>query len=702
MAEASILWAQDQFSCSICLDLLKDPVTVPCGHSYCMSCITDYWDQDEDDDNEEEGVYSCPQCRRAFTPRPVLGKNVVFAEMIEKLIKLQTPHPAPCYAGPGDVECDICSTERKHKAVKSCLECLESYCQSHFERHEEFRSGKRHKVTDATGSLQEMICPQHHKLLEIFCRTDKQCICMMCTVYEHKNHDTVSAEARRTEIEKNLMKTQKKLKKSIEQKQKDLQEVKEAVRSYKRSAQTAVEDCEIMFTELISSIEKSRSEVTQLIRDQEKTSVIPAEEQLERMKQDIDALRRRDAELEQLSQTHDHIHFLKVFQGISAPPESTVIFPVSPVCSFNGIIKSISKLKERLETLCNQEVARISAGGRDAYSSHPSLLTDSCIATQARVLETEEVIPVLEVVPVLETEEVTQAWENEEVVSFWETEEVTPVLETEEAVPILETDETVPILETEEAVPNFETEEVIPILETEEAIQAWETQEVVPGLETERIFSFWETEEDVPVLETDKVLQAWETEETDQVLETEEVVSLWETEEDVPVLETEEVIQAWETQEVVPGLETERIFSFWETEEDVPVLETDKVLQAWETEETDQVLETEEVVSFWETEEDVPVLETEEVIQAWETEEAVPDFETEEVVSFWGTEEVVSFWETDEVDPVLETEDVFQACDTEEPSAILESEEECLFREIEDEEVGSFWENEDEEVGSFW
>ncbi|XP_051730778.1 E3 ubiquitin-protein ligase TRIM47-like isoform X2 [Ctenopharyngodon idella] len=304
MAEANISVGQDEFSCPVCLDLLKNPVTIPCGHSYCMSCITGCWNQDD-----QKGVNSCPQCRQTFTPRPALGKNTILAEMVEKLKKTKLQAAVP--AGSGDVECDVC-TGRKHKAVKSCLVCLESYCQTHFERHEEFRSGKPHKVINATGRLQEMICPQHGKQLEIYCRTDRCCICYLCTVDEHKNHDTVTATAERTEKQKQLEKNQENYQQRIQQKEKKLQNLREEVKTHKRSAQKAVEDSERIFTELIRSIERSRSEVTQLIRDQENSAVSRAEEQLERLEKEIEDLRRRNAELEQLSHTEDHIHFLQV------------------------------------------------------------------------------------------------------------------------------------------------------------------------------------------------------------------------------------------------------------------------------------------------------------------------------------------------------------------------------------------------------
>ncbi|XP_073720571.1 E3 ubiquitin/ISG15 ligase TRIM25-like isoform X3 [Misgurnus anguillicaudatus] len=354
MAEASISVSEDQFICSICLDLLKDPVTIPCGHSYCMSCITNCWNQDDQKRN-----YSCPQCRQTFNTRPDLGKNVMLANMVEDLRRLQTDRSALSSAGPEDVKCDVC-TDRKYKAIKSCLVCLESYCQTHFEQHEAFHREKKHKVIDVTGRLQEMICSQHDKLIEVYCRTDQRCICWLCLVDEHKNHDTVSAAAERTEKQRLLEDKQRKLHQRIQEKEKKLQDLRESVKIHTISAQTAVDDTERIFTQLIRSIERRRSEVIQLIRDQEKTAVSRAEDLLKKLKQEIDDLRRRNDEMEKLSQTKDHISFLQSFQSLSSSSGSSDNITVSSLLSFDDVMKSVTKLKEKMEDFCKEEIEKIS------------------------------------------------------------------------------------------------------------------------------------------------------------------------------------------------------------------------------------------------------------------------------------------------------------------------------------------------------
>ncbi|XP_072567662.1 tripartite motif-containing protein 16-like isoform X1 [Paramormyrops kingsleyae] len=357
MAEASSTLDQNQFSCPICLDLLKDPVTINCGHSYCMSCIKSCWDQEDN-----AGVYSCPQCRQTFIPRPVLGRNTMLAEVVENLKKtgLQAATPADHYAGPGDVECDVC-TGRKHKAVKSCLVCLASYCETHLQPHYESPAFKKHKLTDATGHLQDKVCSHHDKPLEVYCRTDQQCICLLCVMDEHRAHDTVSAAAGRTEIQKQMEETQREFQQRLQMREKELQELREAVGSITSSAQSAVEDNERIFTEMIRSIERRRSEVTKLIRDQEKAVVSQTEGHMERLKQEIDELKRRHSELEQLSHTEDHIHFLQRCQGLPVTPEAGFgpRIAVSPRCSFENMRKVVSELKDQLENVCEKKMAEI-------------------------------------------------------------------------------------------------------------------------------------------------------------------------------------------------------------------------------------------------------------------------------------------------------------------------------------------------------
>ncbi|XP_072566834.1 E3 ubiquitin/ISG15 ligase TRIM25-like isoform X1 [Paramormyrops kingsleyae] len=355
MAQADL--DPNQFSCPICLDLLKDPVTIPCGHNYCRCCIKNCWDQ------EDHGrVYSCPQCRQTFTPRPVLGRNTMLAEVVEKMkiTGLQAHTFADCYAGPGDVECDFC-TGRKHKAVKSCLVCLASYCETHLQPHYESPAFRKHKLTDATGHLEDKVCSHHDKLLEVYCCTDQQCICYLCTMDEHRGHDTVSAVTGRAEIQKQIGETKRYFQQRIQMREKELQELREAVASITSSAQSAVEDSERIFTEMIRSIERRRSEVTKLIIDQVKAAVSQAEGHMEILEKDIDELKRRHSEMEQLSHTEDHIHLLQKCQGLPVTPqaESGHKISVYPRCSLENVRKEVSKLKDQLENVCEKKTAEI-------------------------------------------------------------------------------------------------------------------------------------------------------------------------------------------------------------------------------------------------------------------------------------------------------------------------------------------------------
>lgn len=192
MAEVA-LKNQDSFSCPICLDSLHNPVTIPCGHNYCMPCIEDYWNKDKHSES-----YSCPECRETFTQRPALNKNTMFAEVVEQLKRARLRDASPRNSGPANPECSIC-TGRKRQAVKFCQECAESNCKAHTLRHEKSKLGENHIVVVINREPRSDICLRHNIPLEIYCRTDRQLICSLCFAESHRDHDAVSVAPVSTE-----------------------------------------------------------------------------------------------------------------------------------------------------------------------------------------------------------------------------------------------------------------------------------------------------------------------------------------------------------------------------------------------------------------------------------------------------------------------------------------------------------------------
>nr|XP_014270094.2 tripartite motif-containing protein 16-like [Maylandia zebra] len=358
MAQKSVQLDRETFSCSICLDLLKDPVTIPCGHSYCMKCINGFWDGEE-----KKKIYSCPQCRQTFTPRPVLVKNTMLAVLVEELKKtgLQAAPADHCYAGPEDVACDFC-TGMKLKAVKSCLVCLVSYCEKHLQPHYDVAPLKKHKLVEPSKKLQENICSRHDEVMKMFCRTDQQSICYLCPVDEHKGHDTVSAAAERTERQRELEVSRQNIQQRIQDREKDVKLLQQEVEAINQSADQTVEHSEKIFTELIHLIQKRSSDVKQQIRSQQETEVSRVKELQEKLEQEITELKRKDAELKQLSHTEDHIQFLHNYPSLSALSESTDSSSINirPLSYFEDVTAAVSEVRDKLQDILREEWTNIS------------------------------------------------------------------------------------------------------------------------------------------------------------------------------------------------------------------------------------------------------------------------------------------------------------------------------------------------------
>ncbi|XP_029357291.1 tripartite motif-containing protein 16-like [Echeneis naucrates] len=358
MEQKGVQLDQETFSCSICLDLLKDPVTTSCGHSYCMNCIKSHWDGED-----EKKIYSCPQCREAFIPRPVLMKNTMLADLVEQLKKtgLQAAPADHCYAGPEDVACDFC-TGRKLKAVKSCLMCLASYCDKHLQPHYESAPLKKHKLVEPSEKLQENICSRHDEVMKMFCRTDQQCICYLCPVDEHKGHDTVSAAAERTERQRELELSRQQIQQRIQDRDKDVKLLQQEVEAINGSADKAVEDAEKIFTQLIRLMERRRSDVKQQIRSQQETEVSRVKELQEKLEQEITELKRKDAELKLLSHTEDHTQFLHNYPSVSALSEATDSSSINirPLRYFEDVTAAVSELRDQLQDVLTQKWTNVS------------------------------------------------------------------------------------------------------------------------------------------------------------------------------------------------------------------------------------------------------------------------------------------------------------------------------------------------------
>ncbi|XP_036956350.1 E3 ubiquitin-protein ligase TRIM7-like isoform X2 [Acanthopagrus latus] len=247
MALAAALLSEDQFTCSICLEIFNNPVSTPCGHSFCQVCISSYWDRGRGGGGgggEGGGakIYQCPLCKESFRKRPELQINRSLKEITERfkiIANTEIPinvrggvedpnshpghhhHPAlPLPQRPGEMpECVFAEMmTRFHQLtpgepnttlplpsnpqpqspnpVDAHLS-LQTQNNEYQDPPPPYSPPCRYTVsgTPSDTSLGLPLCPIHLRGLEFFCRTDNTCVCSVCLEKaEHRGHNVIPAK----------------------------------------------------------------------------------------------------------------------------------------------------------------------------------------------------------------------------------------------------------------------------------------------------------------------------------------------------------------------------------------------------------------------------------------------------------------------------------------------------------------------------
>uniref|UniRef100_A0A3Q2VUY2 RING-type domain-containing protein n=1 Tax=Haplochromis burtoni TaxID=8153 RepID=A0A3Q2VUY2_HAPBU len=240
MSAASCLLSEDQFLCCICLEVFTDPVSTPCGHNFCKNCITQHWNSSP--------LCQCPICKRKYYTRPELHVNTFISEMAAQF-KLSAQQEASSStrrseqqsAKPGEVLCDVC-----------------------------------------TGTK-----------LKMFCKTDQMCVCVVCSVSDHKCHDVVPLKEEYKVKKAGLVKTQAEIQGMILKRLEKIQEVKRSVQLSKEEADRELEGGVQFFVDLMESIERGLNELTEAVKEKQRTAEKQAADVIKELEQEIFELTKR-------------------------------------------------------------------------------------------------------------------------------------------------------------------------------------------------------------------------------------------------------------------------------------------------------------------------------------------------------------------------------------------------------------------------
>ncbi|KAJ8382151.1 hypothetical protein SKAU_G00029290 [Synaphobranchus kaupii] len=311
MMQTGSFLCTEQLQCSICLDTFTNPVSTPCGHSFCMTCIGRYWDNSR--------VCRCPLCKETFGNRPCLHINRTLKDITEQFKGVlgqagQTdPLPTP---------------EKAHRL-----------------------SLRRFNLNREAGSSEEPLCQKHHRRLELFCKTDDAFICVVCLEKDHQAHDTTFTSREWLINKSHFVTSQAEIEQMTRDRVMKVEELRTSLEGISTSTEREMQSSMCELKALVSSVESAQAKLLEVIQINRLAAEQQAETLIEELEQEISQLRKRSDKLAQLSQAEDYALILKHFPTLCTPPQTREWSGVSvnsDLC-VEGIHRTVSQLAERFQ-----------------------------------------------------------------------------------------------------------------------------------------------------------------------------------------------------------------------------------------------------------------------------------------------------------------------------------------------------------------
>ncbi|KAK2528460.1 hypothetical protein Q9233_007431 [Columba guinea] len=379
------------FCCPICLDLLKDPVTVPCGHNFCQGCLGALRQRPGPPDGSggAGGAARCPLCQEPVPAALRLCKNRALCEVLPLLAAAATASsptsPASPAAGspmaPGAEEedaageegaavlCDVCPAGSRVAAERSCLVCLASFCGAHLEPHHRAPAFRAHRLVAPLRRLEEGLCPRHLQPLDGFCRAEQTCVCARCRAHEHHAHDVVPLEREREHKEAQQAKVLSDAENELEELAVTIAQAKKMVELIKSAATKEREKVEKLFAEASKVLATFQKEVASFIEDGERSMLGEAEADLRWKEERRAKLAQCKQNLENVPSTNT-IYFLQEFQALKVAMEENL----SPALSFQNELnftkcaQAVGAVKDVLSAACKNQWDRLQGKGIDGLN----------------------------------------------------------------------------------------------------------------------------------------------------------------------------------------------------------------------------------------------------------------------------------------------------------------------------------------------